>query len=136
VGYDSIALSSNGGRLVTVDSSPTLLVTVWDLTGKKPHVMQRKKLLSAGPYSVSVCPNDENMFALISSERVMKWRLEFCGDVAAMTHTEARVAPSTRITRRGSLLGRRNSMENMLHLDKCVRGHLLFSVPLCLRCNY
>ena len=120
IGYDSIALSSDGKRLVTVDCSPTLTVTVWDLSGSRPVPLQRKKLAVAGPYEVSVCPYDANLFALVSAERALKWQLEFCGEVTALSHTEACIVASTRFTRRGSLLGRRNSMENILHLDKYV----------------
>lgn len=123
VAYDSIALSADGTRLVTADTSPSSVVIVWDLTTPEPVEIKRKALPTAGPYQVSVCPENHDQFAAVSAEHILKFQLEFCGELTALTHTETRVQVSTRITRRGSLLGklgRRNSVTSMLHLDKCV----------------
>lgn len=121
VAYDSIALSVDGLRLVTVDSSPSSIVIVWDLATAEPTEIARAKLPTAGPYTASVCPENMDLFALVSPEHILKWKLEFSGDLTALNNSEARVQVSTRITRRGSLLGkmgRRNSVTSMLHLDK------------------
>eukprot|EP00038_Savillea_parva_P020088 m.30364 g.30364 ORF g.30364 m.30364 type:complete len:1564 (+) comp4700_c0_seq1:36-4727(+) len=124
VQYDSITLSSDGSRLVTADASPSSTLIVWDLDDVDPVELHRKPLPTAGPYTVSVCPSDHNVFAAVSTEHVLRWELENCGDLTALTHSESRAQVSTRITRRGSMLGRtgrRSSVASMLHLDKYIR---------------